>query len=919
MSDAFVSQGVLRQLRALGGVADPKVVTLQSRVTDWASLREADVVVAVPNSISPRYYSPAEVPRDLFDLVIIDEAHHSPAPTWRALLDHFSPQHALLLTATPRRTDGQQLPGVHIFHYPLRQALDDKIYQPVTPVILELQRQRKRGDVDELIARRVVDLAARPEHATSTVLIRSNSITRAKTLAKLYKRLGLDAPVLHSKMKEVDRDAVISDLRNGSCRAVAVVEMLGEGFDLPSLRIGAYHDKHKSVLPTVQLIGRLVRVDSRYPQPSMLVAARDIDTYPQLKGAARALYEEDSDWAEALPGLIDDEVAEKKADRAYAHGFAPPPPELSLESLTPLCRAVVYDVVSHGWQPELAKGVVPEGARQQQRIAGQTVLYASVSPSNTTLAVVTSAVLRPKWHDEHPGLDSQAYELHLVTWLAARQTGHRDLLLVNTPDSAMARALIAIVGRGAIVAIGDPRAMQDAFDGVRRRSVSSVGVRNTYNSGPGIPRYSMYAGSGVDRGLRDVDTAQRALGHAIAQVDTGEHGYSAGIATGKSKYWETRYVSLRRYEVFATELAERYWFPPTPGTLRLLPTLSRGRRIGQFPGSKVAVVELNPALLGKGWTLGKLAIDDVDLQWLATDPAKLSIQAIDPLTGRQLWRGSQDTQGLFNNESKGVAVTRGYGVPADFAELLSDYPPTVFFLDGQTVHGHTIYESQEPRNALPAIHTPTLSWNGVNIRAESRAAAGRSPANGISIHEHLEAFLKATPKRRHHRWIVLNDGAGEIADYLVIEMDDWQHVDLWLWHAKGASGPGPGVRVGDMQVVVAQAIKSRRYVTDRNLWTTLGDRLDGTAGPKAVCIEGSTRLLNVLCGKSKHETWSITQRPPSVSGHIGIVQPGLSWGTLAADLGNDVPSLAARQIRELLTVWHDASAQVADVTLLVSS
>ena len=34
--------------------------------------------------------------------------------------------------------------------------------------------------------------------------------------------------------------------------------MLGEGFDLPSLRIVAYHDKHKSLPATVQLIGNII-------------------------------------------------------------------------------------------------------------------------------------------------------------------------------------------------------------------------------------------------------------------------------------------------------------------------------------------------------------------------------------------------------------------------------------------------------------------------------------------------------------------------------------------------------------------------------------------------------------------------------------------------------------------------------------
>ena len=42
-----------------------------------------------------------DIPRDGYDLVIVDEAHHYPAPTWKLLVDHFSNSRRLFLTATP--------------------------------------------------------------------------------------------------------------------------------------------------------------------------------------------------------------------------------------------------------------------------------------------------------------------------------------------------------------------------------------------------------------------------------------------------------------------------------------------------------------------------------------------------------------------------------------------------------------------------------------------------------------------------------------------------------------------------------------------------------------------------------------------------------------------------------------------------
>ena len=42
-----------------------------------------------------------DIPSDNYDLVIVDEAHHYPAPTWKLLVDHFPNSRRLFLTATP--------------------------------------------------------------------------------------------------------------------------------------------------------------------------------------------------------------------------------------------------------------------------------------------------------------------------------------------------------------------------------------------------------------------------------------------------------------------------------------------------------------------------------------------------------------------------------------------------------------------------------------------------------------------------------------------------------------------------------------------------------------------------------------------------------------------------------------------------
>ena len=44
-----------------------------------------------------------DIPPQGYDLVIIDEAHYYPAPTWEAIVKHFSNISKIFLTATPER------------------------------------------------------------------------------------------------------------------------------------------------------------------------------------------------------------------------------------------------------------------------------------------------------------------------------------------------------------------------------------------------------------------------------------------------------------------------------------------------------------------------------------------------------------------------------------------------------------------------------------------------------------------------------------------------------------------------------------------------------------------------------------------------------------------------------------------------
>jgi superfamily II DNA or RNA helicase len=601
LASQFGSEHVLREIGALTGNSHPNVLEHAGREINWDSMRAYDVVVAIPSSISPAMLGDNLPPADMFDLVLIDEAHHTPAKTWKALLDHFESARSVLLTATPQRRDGQILPGRHVFHYPVRLALKHKVFKPIVPRILDLVPALGPATRDEAILTDVVALAEETAHRTSAILIRAASADRADELARAYSERGLDCLPLHWKLSGRQRTERVDGWRRGEPRALAVVDMLGEGIDVPNLRIVVYHDKHKSFNATIQLIGRLARVHSEYPQDSIIVTARDHDVFPALQGVVRELYKEDADWVKVLPEIVDEQIVEARRDREFSAGFNNASAAISLEAIKPMARVTFYETQLPDYQPLFAEGEIPDSLIVGRWLRGQEIIYSGVH-SNTLLIILTASILSPRWYRGDSSLNSTSYDLHVVSWHPARDVGVPSLLMINTQDQNMCTALRRVVDPGRHCQAGRPESVQAVFEALDRTSVSSVGVRSTQIGAAGTATYAMFAGSGVDRGLREADTHSRALGHAMAQVAGDVATVTVGFSARKAKYWETQYLSLREYAELVDGLAGRYREPRLSDAGVLLPNVARGVRTESFKSRPLAA-EMNPALRGRGWEL----------------------------------------------------------------------------------------------------------------------------------------------------------------------------------------------------------------------------------------------------------------------------------------------------------------------------
>lgn len=932
------------QLRRIGVLPEegegPSVFEMAGMAQDWDELRGHDVTVALPNSISPVHYEDdRRPPADLFDLLVVDEAHHSPARSWEAVLDHFASARKLLLTATPTRRDGRRIPGSLQYYYPLRRALEEGFYKPVEPVLLAPGADRAASD--RAIAERAVAMLDSELHASSVLLVRAGSIARLGQLRQIYEEAGAELELLHNSMGEARQRQVVERLRGGEVRAVGVVGMLGEGFDLPAIRLVAYHDKHRSVPATVQLIGRLARVDPQYPQPSTLITVSDADVFPELKGVLRELYDEDADWASVLPGILDEEIARERADREFSERFPSSHTEIDASHLQPIKRAILYEVPAD-WTPPFLADPLPDELEVGAPFGGGVVAYAGADAETRLLVLVVRFIDRPKWSSD-PALADVRYQLHVVAHRPPPEVGLPGLVMLNIASDGLRKRFESILGLEDIGEPVGPERLGDYLDSLDRISVSSVGVRSTDAATRGRATYRNYMGGDVDRGMRSVDLARSALGHVMFQLKTDSGAANAGGAIEKSKVWLSRYEPLREFSDWVDLTCTTLWYPHEARQGRLLPGVDRGRRLDEWPLSRPLAAELFPALLGMSFELfedGQRLGGIEDLELYVNDDPTGTLQDIEGTEGgslavigvfqdraagseRCVWEAEIEIDGTIT-AARELSVRRGHSEPLALSELLEAQPPTIYFLDGTTTIGAVRYDR---RTALPPFNPAILTvenWHGADITAETVATAMGRAAGLRSIHEQLEGLLRDRPRSGIRRWLLKNDGAGEIADYIVIEELESGEVRLALWHAKASQGGNPGVRIKDFQEVTAQALRSRRWLTSTSLWSELAARLFEGASPSASLVEGSDSLEDLEqrlgVGEEVDGFAPWTQGRPIVRGVIGIAQPGLSAADLGAQLAADPVPDGAEALREFFGLLTDTTvADGSELAILVSA
>ena len=216
-----------------------------------------------------------------FDIIVVDEAHHVPAATYRSVVEYFKPKLLIGLTATPFRTDRQDVlqffggPEGHIGKHDLYWALKHRwlafpryeVYmhdisqEKIDAIekgfsIEDIDRNLFVKEKDEKMIEALEKKGKEIKNCKAIVFCRN--IAHIKHLIKYFPP-GKATYAYSGKMTGEERRKNIRDFREGSFQYILTCNLFNEGIDIPETNLLAFLRTTNSRLIWLQQLGRGLR------------------------------------------------------------------------------------------------------------------------------------------------------------------------------------------------------------------------------------------------------------------------------------------------------------------------------------------------------------------------------------------------------------------------------------------------------------------------------------------------------------------------------------------------------------------------------------------------------------------------------------------------------------------------------------
>ena len=216
-------------------------------------------------------------------MIVIDEAHHALAKTYKEMWERFPKAKFLGLTATPCRLNGKgfmdlfdvlvQSWNIPEFISKGRLATYDFVSiksDGVTQRLIDsLQKRGADGDYQNKEMDMLLNKRSSIERLYQSFeeygkdrkgIVYAINISHAKKIMELYQEHGIKAVAIDSKTPAAERQADIEAFKKGDIQVLVNVDIFSEGFDCPDVEFVQLARPTLSLAKYLQMVGRGLRV-----------------------------------------------------------------------------------------------------------------------------------------------------------------------------------------------------------------------------------------------------------------------------------------------------------------------------------------------------------------------------------------------------------------------------------------------------------------------------------------------------------------------------------------------------------------------------------------------------------------------------------------------------------------------------------
>lgn len=270
--DELVEQNMTKYLR-INPASYPSFYTAANK--SW----KGNAVFAMVQTLSRQQHLDTIPP---LDLLIIDEAHHSAANSYKKIIQAVRAQNPTCkvagFTATPERSDNKGLLGTFTNvadQITIKELIDLGFLVPPQSFVVDVGTQEELShvrrlaydydmeEVSKVMNKKIINQEVvrnwKEKAGNRRTLVFCSTIEHAENVAETFRQAGIKTAIVTGNTPDGERKAIIRRLRSGEIQVLCNVAVFTEGFDEPMIScvVLLRPCSHKSTM--IQMIGRGLR------------------------------------------------------------------------------------------------------------------------------------------------------------------------------------------------------------------------------------------------------------------------------------------------------------------------------------------------------------------------------------------------------------------------------------------------------------------------------------------------------------------------------------------------------------------------------------------------------------------------------------------------------------------------------------